>query len=274
MDIEKIQQGLERGWWIYRSTDLGNSWKDITPSNAWSLKGWPPACKLIASGETLLVMEEGMVRSTDAGNTWMPPQLPGTTPPMHSQHRPVAVVENAIYVGSQDGLHRSTDGGKSWEMIKIAHDKTRRVFRNLIVSKSSKKMQSKPPTLYGIVDVGFIVKTTDAGKTWKDVQVKIPMNTPIRQSTPRYIQIITSGNDTYAKGGTMGAGDIRLYRISEDGNTLAPIQGMPTFNSYKLRVHLYESQTLSIEELQEKFFWSNTILQTDAPINTSTADST
>ena len=253
VDIEKIQQGLERGWWIYRSTDLGNSWIDITPTNAWSLKGWPPACKLIASGETLLVMEEGMVRSNDAGNTWMPPQLPGTTPPMHSQHRPVAVVENAIYVGSQDGLHRSTDAGKSWDMIKITQDKTRRVFRSLIASKSSKEMQSKPLTLYGIVDVGFIVKTIDAGKTWKDVQIKIPMNSPVRQPTPRYIQIITSGNDIYAKGGTMGAGDIRLYRISEDGNTLAPIQDMPTFNSYELRVHLYESQTLSIEELQENF---------------------
>ena len=253
VDMEKIRQGLERGWWIFRSTDLGNSWKDITPSNAWSLKGWPPACKLIASGETILVMEEGMVRSTDAGNTWMPPQLPGTTPPMHSQHRPVVVVENAIYVGSQHGLHRSTDGGKTWDMIKITQDKTRRVFRNLIVYTGNKKIQSKPPTLYGIVDVGFIVKTIDEGKTWKDVQIKIPMNTPERQTIPRYIQIIASGDDIYAKGGAMGAGAIRLYRISEDGNTLAPIQGMPTFNSYELRVHLYESQTLSIEELQKNF---------------------
>ena len=253
VDIDKIQDGLERGWWIFRSTDLGNSWKDITPSNAWSLKGWPPNCKLIAAGETLLVMEEGMVRSNDAGNTWMPPQLPGTIPPMHNgQHQHAAVIENAIYVGSQHGLHRSTDGGKTWDMIKIAQDKTRRVFRNLIVHTGSKKMQSKPPTLYGIVDVGFIVKTTDEGKTWKDVQFNIPMNNPVRLNTPRYNQIITSGDDIYAKTRSM-SGDKFLYRVSEDGNTLTPINGMPTFNWYEFKVHLYESQTLSIEELQEKF---------------------
>ena len=252
-DIEKIGQGLVRGWWIFRSTDLGDSWKDITPTNAWPLKGWPPDLKLIANDETLLVMEQGMVRSTDAGNTWMPPQLPGTTPSMNSQHRPVVVIENTIYVGSQDGLHRSTDGGKSWDMIKITQDKERRVFRNLIAYKGNEKRQNMLPTLYGIVDVGFIVKTTDEGKSWKDVQVEIPMTAPLRENPPRYIQIITSGDAVYAKGGTIGAGKMRLYRVSEDGNTLEPIQGMPTFDSLELREHLYKSQNLSIEALQEKF---------------------
>ena len=252
-DIEKIGQGLVRGWWIFRSTDLGDSWKDITPTNAWPLKGWPPDLKLIANGETLLVMEQGMVRSTDAGNTWMPPQLPGTTPSMNSQHRPVVVIENTIYVGSQDGLHRSTDGGKSWDMIKITQDKERRVFRNLIAYKGNEKRQNMLPTLYGIVDVGFIVKTTDEGKSWKDVQVEIPMTAPLRENPPRYIQIITSGDAVYAKGGTIGAGKMHLYRVSEDGNTLEPIQGMPTFDSLELREHLYKSQNLSIEALQEKF---------------------
>ncbi len=253
VDIEKIRQGLARGWWIFRSTDLGDSWKDITPTNVWSVNGFPPAFKLIATGETLLVMEQGMVRSTDGGNTWMPPQLPGTTPPMRSQHRPVVVIENTIYVGSQDGLHRSTDGGKSWDMMKITQDKKRRVFRNLIAYNGNENRQTKVPTLFGIVDLGFIVKTTDKGKTWKDVQVKIPMTTHIREETPSYSQIIVSGDAIYAKGGNTGLGKMQIYRVSEDSNTLAPIQGMPTFASRELTDYLFTSQNPSIEELQDNF---------------------
>ena len=59
------REGQQRTWWIFRSTDLGNSWKDITPTNAWPVKGYPPSIELVAAGETLLVMGWGMVRSTD-----------------------------------------------------------------------------------------------------------------------------------------------------------------------------------------------------------------
>ena len=42
-------------WWVFRSADLGNSWKNITPTNAWSVKEVVPFVKLIAVGETLLI---------------------------------------------------------------------------------------------------------------------------------------------------------------------------------------------------------------------------
>ena len=64
------------------------------------------------------------------------------------------------------------------------------------------------------------------------------MTAPLRESPLRYIQIITSGDDVYAKGGlgVIPVGKIRRlghYKVSGDGNALAPIQGMPTFNSPK-----------------------------------------
>ena len=55
-DPRKVSRGLQRAWSIFRSTDLGNSWTDITPTNAWPVKGWPPFIKLIAAGDTLLAM--------------------------------------------------------------------------------------------------------------------------------------------------------------------------------------------------------------------------
>ncbi len=34
LDTTKVEEGQQRAWWIFRSTDLGHSWKDITPTNA------------------------------------------------------------------------------------------------------------------------------------------------------------------------------------------------------------------------------------------------
>ena len=82
---QKVRQGLAQGWWIFRSMDLGDSWDDITPTNAWPVMGLPPKIKLVAAGETLSAMEQGMVRSTNGGNTWLPPQLPGTSPSMDNR---------------------------------------------------------------------------------------------------------------------------------------------------------------------------------------------
>ena len=253
VDIKKMEQSLVRGWWIYRSTDLGNSWKDITPTNAWNIKGWPPYPKLIAAGETLLVMERGMVRSTDGGDTWMPPQSPDTSPLMRDQNIAIALNENTFYVGSYDGLYRSTNGGSSWEMVKVPLDKTRRIFYNLITSKESKKGQNMQSTLYGIVEVWKIAKTTDNGKSWKDVRVDFPMTKQLTEPIPEFIQIVTSGNAVYAKGGSVGGGKMRHYKVSNDGYTLVPIQDMPAFNPIELRMRMYQDKNLSVETLQEDF---------------------
>ena len=98
-------------WWIFRSTDLGNSWEDITPTNAWPIKGRAPWVKLVAVGETLLALEQGMVRSTDGGDTWLTPQSPGTSFPLMSPiYAAATVAENTIYVAGNIGLYRSTNG--------------------------------------------------------------------------------------------------------------------------------------------------------------------
>ena len=254
-DDKAVREGRQRTWWIFRSTDLGNSWEDITPSNAWPLKGWPPDIQLVAAGETIMLMGRGMVRSTDAGDTWMPPQTPATLPMKLLGFLPPAVLnEDVFYINSNKGLHRSTDGGKSWKRVKITQDKTRRLFLdNLITYNESEKSQYLQPTLYGIAGVG-IVKTTDKGKSWKTVQVEIPMTTPIREVPPWIMQIIPADGVLFAKGSShYPIGELRFYRVSEDWKTLLPIKGMPTFDSMELKDHLRKSQNLSVESLQKEF---------------------
>ncbi len=252
-DDKAARKGQQRTWWIFRSTDLGNSWKDITPTNAWPVKGVPPDINMVAAGETILLMGQGLVRSTDAGDTWMPLQASTTFPmKVSSDNTPVAVNEGTFFA-SRGGLHRSTDAGQSWEKVRIAQDKMRYVIENLIKFNKNRKSQNRLPTLYGI-DVARLVKTTDQGKSWNVVQVEMPMTIPVREDQPWINQLTTTGDVIYARGHSdYPIGELQYYRVSEDGNTLVPIQGIPTFDSRRLRDHLHESKDLSIETLQEEF---------------------
>ena len=262
----QVRQGQARGWWIFRSTDLGDSWDDITPTNAWPVNGWPPGIELIAAGETLLAMEDGMVRSTDAGDTWMPPQTPGTSPSTISRLPAVALPavalnERTFYVYSWDGLHRSTDRGKSWNKVNIPGEKERDPIDNLIVYQGGDKGENMLSTLYARFGLGYgkwrgeIAKTTDRGKSWKTIQMEIPMTIPDREEPPSISQIVKSGSVIYAKDGTPDNKN-RFYRVSND-NRLVLLQGTPILDSMSLRNQVLfrdpRIENVSVEYLQENF---------------------
>ena len=259
-DPRIIPRGQQRAWSIFRSTDLGNSWEDITPTNAWPATGRPPFLKLIAAGDTLLAMEQGMVRSTDGGNTWLPPQLPGTSPAMNADvDIAIAVNESVFYVESwRSGLHRSTDAGKSWHIVNITPDTGQ--IGNLIAYRED----NMPLTLYARYAEEKVVKTTDRGASWKDIQIKIPMTAPRRENIPSITHIVKADGKIYAKGGdSLGKGKTGIYRVSTDSNSLVPIQGMPIFDAMELTLESSRmrgmrrdgsnlSAASAIEQLQEK----------------------
>ena len=231
LDSGKVSQGQERGWWIFRSTDLGESWNDITPTNAWPVKGLPPRLQLFAVGETLLAMEHGMVSSPDSGNTWFTSQLSGPTPLTHPDinFEAAAVNEGVFYVSGRNGLHRSTDSGKSWNQVNITTDKSK--IEALIAYKGNDKRHDIPPTLYARYD-GRIAQTSDEGKSWHAVQIKLPMTDPDRENPPDITHIFKSDGVLYAKGGgSFNRSKTHIYRVSTDGNMLVPIRGMPIFDS-------------------------------------------
>ena len=246
----KVSRGHERGWILFGSSNLGNRWLDITPINAWAVNGFIPEAKLIATGDTILLMERGMVRSTDRGLTWLPPQLSGTTPVMDS-YSPAAVVNaTTIYVGG-DSLHRSTDYGKSWEMVNITADNKNDGIYNIIVSAEGEKDNNTRPFLYGIFGAEGI-KTTDKGKSWKDVPVEISMSKPFREDSLSINQIVKSGDILYASVDYRLSGEkVRLYKLSSNGSRFLPVQDIPIFDSGML-VHELE-RNLSVDHLQTQF---------------------
>ncbi len=228
-DPRLISRGLQRSWWIFRSTDLGRSWTDITPTNAWSLNGWPPHVKLVAAGETVMVMEKGMVRSTDSGDTWQPVQAPGTTPTMSGDVDVVAVVNDSeFYVSSDDGLHRSTDSGKTWYKVNISGVSR---IDDLLAFKPKNRSMNTPTILYARSGKK-LNSTNNQGKTWHKVKEGIRMDNPARSEQPDITHFFKYSDAVYAKGGDrLGHGEIGLYRISaEDGVTLTPIVGVPRYD--------------------------------------------
>ena len=251
-DDKAVREGRQRTWWIFRSDDLGNSWKDITPTNAWPLKAKSPDIQLAAVGEMIMLMGRGIVRSTDGGDAWLPLQVPHALSTVRSSMPSVALNERVFYAIGR-GLHRSTDGGKSWSKVNITPNRRWYGIRNILVDKSKERMENSQPTLYGTAGIG-IVKTSDEGKSWKHIQVEMPMDTPVREDQPWITQIASSDGVIYAKSNShYPIGELRYYRVSEDGHKLLPIQGMPTFDSRELKEYLHKSQNPSLEELQKRF---------------------
>ncbi len=251
---EKVSRGHDRGWGVFGTSNLGKRWLDITPINAWAVNGFIPEAKLISAGETLLLMERGMVRSTDGGITWLPPQSAAITPSMDSMSSAVVVNMDTIYVGSWDGLHRSSDGGKTWDMVNITPDKDKVSMYDFIVDKGNEKAQNGLSILYGRLGIDA-VKTANKGRSWMKVPVQIPMDKPHREQNPHINQIVISDGIIYASVNYKENGrKVRLYRLSTDNSTFVPLQDMPIIDSdYFEPLEIALSRDPSFEHLQDNF---------------------
>ena len=209
-------------WKIFHSTDLGESWTEITPKNETSVMRAPRRVKISVSSKRLLVLDAGLsFRSNDEGQTWT--HLGLDVDSVKQNISAVAAVdENTFYRAGEFGIHRTTDAGAAWHP-----------FMNGIVGTRIQNLAVLNNKLY--VHTGSdIVQSTDGGESWKSVRMATNDQTfeSIGQERP-HINFSYNSNIVSAHGGLYGIVpekyNLRIFRLSMDGNVLAPIQEMPAF---------------------------------------------
>ena len=210
-------------WAIFRSTDLGNLWTDITPKNVPFLMQHAINIKLMAAGGTLLALSHrNGIRSRDRGQTWTNlrelPYIPVYTPA-------VGTDENTFYAGKYE-VYRTTDGGESWHPFMRGMVGTK--MRNLVAFKNG---------LY-VHNDRKILKSTDRGETWTPVNFRAGLNSPrdpdfpnqrlaVADGVPYGIFLEKSKRGIFSP--TTRKRKLRIFRLSADGNTLSPVRGLPSF---------------------------------------------
>ena len=206
-------------WEIFRSTDLGNSWTEITPTSKSRMMKIATDVKVLAFGKSILALGMVSFRSTDLGNTWT--ELSRDAMMTSSSSPAVAVDENTFFrVGTE--LTRSTDGGESWHP-----------FMKGIVGTSIFNLVGFKNELYTITTKG-VSKSSDGGASWKD----IPMDSgeltlkPVEKARSTYASIfpqlaIADGVLYGITSDSITGNTFRICRLSTNGNVLVPLQGVP-----------------------------------------------
>ena len=262
-DWENVGQ-QERTWWLFRSTDKGQSWTDITPTNTLPIMGPEPfdkephATLVTIKNTVLLVSTRGtaVVRSIDNGNTWTLHKTNNILLMPESIHNAVALNENTFYLQGGSGFYRSQDGGLSWKGFNPG---MKGAIVDLISVKTDRD-QNTPNSLFAIFSGGMqeklVFKSSDKGEDWRVVNPEIRFE----EFIPSFTRIEESNGVLYAKSqGPTSWAIMGLCRISEDHKTFVPINGMPTFDAANLHNLLLnrkgpineQSNKLFVEQLQE-----------------------
>lgn len=231
-------------WTVFRSTDQGDSWVDITPAKVIENKV-VASIKIVAEGNTvMLLIEPDTLRSTDEGNTWIKTPLGKLTgqsvitalkPINHSE----STNQGEFYVGDANGIRRSTDGGNSWKRFNAGLGGN---IQNLTIFNNK---------LYAVADQQLIT-STDSGQSWKAIPVDLSgmyitiMNTRVPVTNANIREITEADGILYAK----GIAGLQLFfaYLNEENRMLLPIEGLSTFGERNPLVTLMKSIKTSMEE--------------------------
>ncbi|MDE0011431.1 MAG: sigma-70 family RNA polymerase sigma factor, partial [Candidatus Poribacteria bacterium] len=233
---------------VFRSADFGASWTEITPTDGSHTIRAITGINLLVAGETILAQAVTGFRSRDSGKTWvdlgfdMNSSILGAFPS-------VAVNENTFYKAGLSGIHRTTDAGDSWHLFIDGMVGTR--IQDLAVINNR---------LYAHTEEG-IVQSTDGGKSWTDVRINDsevkPKSVKERDARLNFSagsRLTIAGNILYVI--SPEKDDFSVFRSSDDGKALIPIQTVPVFDvdvrSIKLLADSEATEQVHLSESPEK----------------------
>ncbi len=240
---------ISQYWGLYRSTDKGKSWTEITPKNAHSIFGHQlsfenePLASLVAKENTVLIIgwdSGSVIRSIDTGNTWTHVTSTGISAIPGSVHEAVGINDSTFYIYGQSGIYRTFDGGISWSR----YNTEPKSGLNSLTFVNRGKEKNTSGSLYAMTREE-VFKSTDKGKSWYVVNPEKGLKIGIPTSS----RIVESGDTLYAKcQSTFNPQIVTLYRLSDTRKTLIPIQDMPVFDSRNLFELLNKQEIISPHE--------------------------
>ena len=217
---------------IFHSADLGASWTEIWRENQDLPSGTLAGITVLAAGKTLVALSLTQSRSTDGGQTWTKlTKLKDDWSFLSNIRLPSVIVnEKTCYKTNVFSIHRTTDGGESWHL-----------FMNGITGTLITDLVAFNNRLY--THTGYdVYQSTDAGGSWKKVPTdgqKDGSNNP-SPSVRADAKLMVVGNILYSL--SCSGGNVRIFRLSTDGDRLIPIQGVPIFDREKLSNEKYKSK--------------------------------
>jgi len=185
---------------VFKSNDCGRTWQPIFDDQPTASVGAiavapsNPNVVYVGSGEGLhrpdLSVGDGVYKSTDAGKTWTHLGLRNgqqiaqlAVDPKNPDRVFVAVAGHPYGPNEERGVYRSLDGGKTFEKV---------LYRDENVGASDVQIDpSNPQVVYSALwesregpwengvfngDGGDIFKSTDGGKTWRQLTKGLPSN--------------------------------------------------------------------------------------------------
>jgi len=109
-------------WGIYRSTNLGESWSNVSPDSqrikVWSITEFPGSYIFFSA-----YPGAGLYRSADDGLTWQPPNLDNEINNIPIQSL-AGTSANTLFAGTGGGVFRSTNYGATWQNVLMSKSTT------------------------------------------------------------------------------------------------------------------------------------------------------
>ena len=250
-------------WSIFHSTDLGNTWAEITPKNVPFSMQASRDITLLVAGKTLLALSDmNGIRSNDGGKTWTDLGKSYT----YHYTPAVAVNENIIYAGE---IRRTTNGGKSWEPFMKGTIGTE--MRNLVAFKNG---------LY-VHNDSKIVKSMDSGESWTPVSFRKDRGSPRDPDFPNQRLVIADGipygvsleekkkklsifEIIFGLSSHSRKSKMRIFHLSTDGNTLSPVRGLPAL---EFDDDLYTKDLIANEMTLGELAVSNDTFENSSSVN-------
>ena len=247
----KRREAFNNGWetWnntsyaikIFHSTDLGASWTEIMDEGEESFRDLPSGITVLAAGETLLALGYVQSHSADGGKTWT--KLGRDSSWLLDSSLPAAMVnERTFYKASVWGIHRTIDGGDSWHIFLDGISGT--LIIDLVAFNNR---------LYG--HTGYEVhQSIDAGVSWTKVPVdgqNAVLNPRTKIASESKFAVIDNTLYFFSS----EAEDFQIFRLSTDGDTLIPVQGVPIFDRRAVNPHgTYRLQTETAAASRDVFY--------------------